>query len=254
MKPGIIITGSATGVGAATARSLASKGWNVLINYTKSKKEAEETAHHCSQFGSDTILMKADVSEDLNCRKMVQKAFEKWNRIDGLVNNAAQTRFCPLSDLEGLKQQDFHDLYQVNLVSAFQMTRAATPYLMNQKGSVVNVSSIAGINGNGSSIAYACSKGALITLTLSLAHALAPDVRVNAICPGFIQGRWTKNFLKENYEKVNESFARASSLQTTATPEDVADGIVHFITGAKLSTGEIRTIDGGFSHFVTKLS
>lgn len=253
MNPGVIITGSATGVGAATALLMAEKGWNVLINYTKSKTEAEETAHKCQQWGSDVIVKKADVSEDLNCRNLVRSAVERWSRLDALVNNAARTRYCPLSDLEGLSEKDFHDLYQVNLVSAFQMTRAAAPYLKTQKGSVVNVSSIAGQNGSGSSIAYACSKGALITLTLSLAHALAPEIRVNAVCPGFIQGRWTRNFLGDGYDQVNKNFADASTLKVTATPEDIAEGIVYFVTGAKLSTGEIRTIDGGFSHHVTKL-
>lgn len=253
MKPGVIITGSATGVGSATAIMLAEQGWNVLINYTKSKTEAEETAHQCKSLGSDVIIEKGDVSDDHICRRIVSSAFEKWKRLDGLVNNAGTTRYCPLSDLEGVSAEDFHYLYQINLISAFQMSRAASQHLREQRGSIVNVSSIAGLNGSGSSIAYACSKGAMITLTHSLAHALAPEVRVNAICPGFIQGRWTKNFLKENYERVNKNFAEASSLGVTATPRDIAEGIAYFISGAKLSTGEIRTIDAGFSHKVTSL-
>ncbi len=253
MKPCAIVTGSATGVGAATALMLSKAGWNVLINYSKSKTEAEETAHLCKESGADVLLLQGDVSDDLVCRHLVEVAISRWNRLDALVNNAGTTRFCPLSDLEGLTTDDFLYLYQVNVLSAFQMSRAAAPYLKKQKGSVVNVSSISALNGSGSSIAYTCSKGAMVTLTLSLAHALAPEVRVNAICPGFIQGRWTRGFLGEKYERVNQNFANASTLQVTATPEDIAEGICYFVTGAKLSTGEIRTIDGGFSHKVTSL-
>jgi 3-oxoacyl-[acyl-carrier protein] reductase len=253
MKPCAIVTGSATGVGAATALMLAKAGWNVVINYSKSKAEAEETTGFCREAGADTLLLQGDVSDDSVCRQLVAGAVDRWGRLDALINNAGTTRFCPLSELEGLTADDFLYLYRVNVLSAFQMARAAAPHLKKQKGSIVNVSSISALNGMGSSIAYTCSKGAMVTLTLSLAHALAPEVRVNAICPGFIQGRWTRGFLGEKYELVNENFARASTLQVTAKPEDIAEGIVYFVTGAKLSTGEIRTIDGGFSHKVTSL-
>jgi 3-oxoacyl-[acyl-carrier protein] reductase len=232
---------------------LSQMGWNVLINYSRSGAEAEETARYCREAGADIIVMQGDVSDDAVCRKLVEISVARWGRLDALVNNAGTTRYCPLSDLEGLKKDDFIHLYEVNVLSAFQMSRAAAPHLKKQSGSIVNVSSISALNGSGSSIAYTCSKGAMVTLTLSLAHALAPEVRVNAVCPGFIQGRWTKSFLGGKYEQVNENFAKASTLQTTATPADIAEGIVYFVTGAKLSTGEVRTIDGGFSHKVTSL-
>jgi 3-oxoacyl-[acyl-carrier protein] reductase len=232
---------------------LSQMGWNVLINYSKSKAEAEETAKFCRDAGADIIIMQGDVSNDDVCRQLVEASMAQWGRLDALVNNAGTTRYCPLPDLEGLSRDDFIHLYEVNVLSAFQMSRAAAPHLKKQHGSIVNVSSISALNGSGSSIAYTCSKGAMVTLTLSLAHALAPQVRVNAVCPGFIQGRWTKNFLEEKYEQVNKNFAKASTLQMTATPADIAEGIVYFVTGAKLSTGEVRTIDGGFSHKVTSL-
>ncbi|NND31762.1 MAG: SDR family oxidoreductase [Saprospiraceae bacterium] len=253
MRKTSIITGSATGVGASTAIQLAEEGWNVVVNYSKSEREAEETSQVCRSKGAEVLLFKADVSVDDKCRDMVSAAIEKWGRLDALVNNAGTTRFCPLSNLEGVSEDDFLHLYRVNVLSAFQMSRAAAPHLKKTKGSIVNVSSISALNGSGSSIAYTSSKGALVTLTLSLAHALAPDVRVNCICPGFIQGRWTRNFLKENYDRVNANFAQASSLQVTATPEDIADAIAYYVTRAKINTGEIRTIDGGFSHNVAKL-
>lgn len=248
-----IITGSATGVGAATAIQLAHEGWNVLVNYSKSEQEAQDTASECERKGAEVILMKADVSDDTNCRNMVDAVIRKWGQLDALVNNAGTTRFCALSDLEGLTKEDFMHLYEVNVLSAFQMSRAAAPHLKKSHGSIVNISSISALNGSGSSMAYTCSKGAMVTLTLSLAHALAPEVRVNCICPGFIQGRWTKNFLGEKYEKVNANFAAASSLQMTTTPADIADAIAYYVTRAKLNTGEIRTVDGGFSHHVVKL-
>jgi 3-oxoacyl-[acyl-carrier protein] reductase len=248
-----IITGSATGVGAATAIQLAEEGWNVLVNYSKSEQEAQATASQCESLGAEVILMKADVAEDTNCRMMVDAVMAKWGRLDALVNNAGTTRFCPLADLEGVSEDDFLYLYKVNVLSAFQMSRAAAPHLKKSHGSIVNVSSISALNGSGSSIAYTSSKGALVTLTLSLAHALAPEVRVNCICPGFIQGRWTKNFLGGKYESVRDNFAAASSLQATTTPEDIADAIAYYVTRAKLNTGEIRTVDGGFSHHVVKL-
>jgi 3-oxoacyl-[acyl-carrier protein] reductase len=253
MKKTAIITGSATGVGAATAIQLAQEGWNVVVNYSKSELEAQETAKKCEGHGAEVILMKADVADDTNCRNMVAAVMTKWGRLDALVNNAGTTRFCPLSDLEGLSKEDFMYLYEVNVLSAFQMSRAAAPHLKKSNGSIVNVSSISALNGSGSSMAYTCSKGAMVTLTLSLAHALAPEVRVNCICPGFIQGRWTKNFLGEKYEAVRDNFAAASSLQATTTPEDIADAIAYYVTRAKLNTGEIRTVDGGFSHHVVKL-
>ncbi len=253
MRKAAIISGSATGVGAATAIQLAKEGWDVMVNYTKSKTEAEETSRICREAGADVLLIQADVSEDSNCRMMVEKAMQRWGHLDALVNNAGATKYCALPNLEGLNTEDFLSLYQTNVLSAFQLSRAAAPHLKTVEGCIVNVSSISALNGVGSSIAYTCSKGAMVTLTLSLAHALSPDVRVNCICPGFIQGRWTKNFLGDRYEDVNRNFAQASTLKRTTTPEDIADAVAYFVTRAKLSTGEIRTIDGGFSHHVVSL-
>ena len=218
MRKSAIVTGSSSGVGAATALMLAKEGWNLVVNYSKSKSEGQDVAQKCRAYGADVILFQGDVSNDDICRDMVDSVVQKWGGLDALVNNAGTTKFCPLSDLEGLNEDDFLNLYRINVLSAFQMSRAAAPHLKKAQGSIVNVSSISALNGSGSSIAYTCSKGAMVTLTLSLAHALAPHVRVNCICPGFIQGRWTKNFLKDSYDKVNRAFAEASSLQVTATP------------------------------------
>ncbi len=240
-----IITGSATGVGSATAVHLAQSGWNVVINYTKSEQEADETAEKCRSAGAEGLVLKGDVSDDIACRQIVADTVAKWGHIDALVNNAGTTRACRLSDLEGVTADDFIHLYRVNVLSAFQMARAAAPYLKQSRGAVVNVASIAALNGMGSSIAYTSSKGAMVTLTLSLAHALAPEVRVNAVCPGFIQGRWTRGFLGDRYEEVRSDFEQAAALKVTATPEDIADAIAFYCTRGAIMTGQVTVVDGG---------
>ncbi|MEX2080703.1 MAG: SDR family NAD(P)-dependent oxidoreductase, partial [Dehalococcoidia bacterium] len=194
-----IVTGSATGVGAAAARMLAAKGCNVVINYTKSETEARETAAACEAFGVQALLCRADVSNDADCRRMAGEAVAKWGRIDGLINNAGTTRFVNHADLEGLSADDFLSIYSVNVVGPFQMTRAVAPHMQSAgRGAIVNISSIAGVMGVGSSIAYTASKGALNTMTLSLARALGPEIRVNTVCPGFIQGRWLRGGLGDD--------------------------------------------------------
>ncbi len=243
-----IVTGSATGVGAATARLLAGSGWNVVINYSRSEQEARQTQASCAQLGVDTILCRADVSQDAECRQMVQQTVDRWGRIDGLVNNAGRTKYCAYADLDGLTTEDFLSLYQVNVVSAFLMSRAAMPYLQSSgAGAIVNTSSISAITGIGSSMAYAASKGALTTLTLSFAQTFGPSVRVNAVCPGFIQGRWIKNGLgPERYQQVKEAVESRTPLQNTCTPEDVAQAIVFLLCEAQMMTGEALVLDGGY--------
>ncbi|HLF22857.1 MAG TPA: SDR family oxidoreductase, partial [Burkholderiales bacterium] len=187
-----IVTGSATGIGAACAIELAKKGCHTVINYTKSEAEAAATAKACEQLGVETLLVKANVADDADCRRMAEAALKKWGRIDGLVNNAGITKFAPNhGDLDALQADDFQRIYAVNVIGTYQMTRAVAPAMKSQgKGAIVNVSSIAGIRGSGSSIAYAASKGALNTMTLSLARGLAPEIRVNAVCPGLVETRW----------------------------------------------------------------
>ena len=242
-----IVTGSATGVGAAAAKMLAAKGCNVVINYTKSEAEARETQAECEKLGVETILCQADVSKDEDCRRMTNAAIEKWGRVDGLINNAGTTQFVNHADLEGLSADDFLRIYGVNVVGPFQMTRAVAPQMKVQgRGAVVNVSSIAGVMGVGSSIAYTASKGALNTMTLSLARVLGPEIRVNTICPGFIQGRWLRGGLgDEVYEASKAAQERTTPLRHAGTPEDMAEAAVWFIEGASLVTGEILMVDAG---------
>lgn len=243
----VIVTGSSSGVGAACARQLAELGCNVVINYARNADGAEAAAAACREFGVDTEVVKADVSDDQACRGLVAAAEQRWGRLDGLVNNAGTTRFCEHDNLDGLSGQDFLDIYSVNLVGPYQMSRAAAPLLRRGgRGSIVNVASVAGVMGTGSSIAYAASKGALITLGLSLARVLGPEIRVNTVCPGFIQGDWLADGLGRDSYECAKSFLEANNpLRQTATADTVAEAILHFLTGAGVVTGETLIVDGG---------
>jgi len=243
----IIVTGSATGLGAAVAEGLAAKGSNVVINYTRSESEAQKTAKVCQDLGVEVLLCQADVSKDEDCRRMADQAFEKWGRIDGLVNNAGTSKFAAHNNLEALSAEDFQNIYAVNVVGAFQMIRAATPHMKaTGMGAVVNISSIAGVTGIGSSVAYAASKGALNTLTLSLARALGPEIRVNAVCPGTIQSRWLRNGMgDERYEAHIKRVEQETPLKAASMPEDIAEAVIWFIEGARHVTGETLMVDAG---------
>lgn len=243
-----IITGSGTGVGAAVATMLARNGVHVVVNYTKSRAEAEAVSAQCAAHGVNALLQQADVSDDGACRRMVDEAMKKWGRVDYLVNNAAATKFVAHADLEGLSAADFQRIYGVNVVGAFQMCRAVAPHMKRAgRGAIVNISAAASISGGGSSIAYAASKAALNTLTLSLARALGPEIRVNAVCPGMVKSRWMEQGLgSERYAAMVKNTEAASPLHSVSTPEDIADPVVWLLENAKQVTGEILFIDAGF--------
>lgn len=242
-----VVTGSATGLGAAVARQLAAKGGHVVINYTKSDAEAKETVEACEKLGAQTLLVQADVADDADCRRMAQAAVDKWGRVDALVNNAGITAFADHDDLDALGAEDFQRLYGVNVVGPYQMIRACVPHMKAAgRGAVVNVSSIAGVTGIGSSVAYAASKGALNTMTLSLARALAPEIRVNAICPGFIGSRWFQDRLgPEGYAKMVENVKGMTPLKAASSPDDIAETAVWLLEGARHVTGETVIVDAG---------
>ena len=247
-----IITGGSRGVGAATARLLASKGWNITITCTSSMDDAENVVKECEKLGVEAIAITADVSEDNSCVQTAQETIEKWGRIDALVNNAGTTKFVfNHADLDGLDAEDFLHIYKVNVVGPFQMVRACKEMLLNSENpSVVNISSIAGIKGLGSSLAYASSKGALNTMTKSMARNLGP-IRVNAICPGFIQGDWLRNGMGDDlYNAALENLTNNTPLKLTVTPEQVAEGICSFIDINTVVTGETMLMDGGH-HLIT---
>jgi 3-oxoacyl-[acyl-carrier protein] reductase len=237
-----VITGSASGIGAATAVELSKRGWNVVINYSKSESEAKRIAAKCR----DASVVQADVGEDADCRKLAKAALDKWGRIDALVNSAGTTKFVKHADLEGLSGDDFLRIYRLNVVGPFQMARACAAALKANKGAVVNVSSVAALMGTGSSIAYAASKAALNSLTFSLARVLGPEVRVNAVSPGFVDTPWQSNALgTAGASKAAEHYANMVPLKDYARPEEVAETIAWLIEGARQVTGETIFIDGG---------
>lgn len=243
-----IVTGSATGLGAAVAIMLAERGSKIVINYTKSEKEAKETLALCKAKGVDAILAQGDVGNDDDCKKIAKAAIDQWGRIDVLVNNAGTTQFANHADLDALNADDFLWIYKVNVIGAYQMIRACAPAMKKAgKGSVVNISSIAGVTGIGSSVAYAASKGALNTMTLSLARSLAPVIRVNAVCPGFIGTRWfSDRFGEEQYQKIRKQQEASTPLARAGTPEDIATSVVFFAgEGSDHITGETLITDAG---------
>ena len=246
----VVVTGASTGLGRAIAVETASRGAAaVVINYARSVDEAQETARLVEAQGAKAVLVQGDVALDADCRKIAAAA-EPFGRIDALFNNAGTTKFAPNhSDLDAVSAEDFLHLYSVNVVGAFQMVRAARALLeaAPRPGAVVNTSSIAGVAGIGSSVPYAASKGAMNTLTLSLARALAPKIRVNAICPGFIDTPWfEKGVGPERAQKMRDSTAASTPLRAASTAEDIAAAAVFLAsTASRHVTGETLLVDAG---------
>jgi 3-oxoacyl-[acyl-carrier protein] reductase len=243
----IVVTGSATGLGAAIALGAAKRGAKaVVLNYTKSVKEAEATAKGVRAAGAQADIVRGDVASDADCRKIAAAA-ERFGKIDALVNNAGITKHVAHGDMDGLSAEDFQKLFAVNAIGPFQMVRACRSLLeAGAPSSVLMTSSIAAVTGIGSSIAYAASKGALNTMTLSLARALGPKIRVNAICPGFIDTRWFSDFSPERAQKIREHIIKTTPLQAASQAEDIADSALFLISdAARHITGETLMIDAG---------
>ena len=236
-----LVTGSATGIGRESVLAFAREGADVVVNYSRSEAEANETKRDAEALGVRAMVCKADVSDEGAVRAMVDGTIEQFARLDILVNNAGTTRFVPLPQLDDLDDDIWDRIMAVNVKGAFYCSRAAAPHLRaHGDGLVVNVSSVAGFTGEGSSLPYAVSKGAMTTMTKSLARALAPEIRVNAVAPGIVVTRWVAG-----HEDHVERYSRQTTLGRVAGPEDVANVIVTFATHSTLLTGEITVIDGG---------
>jgi 3-oxoacyl-[acyl-carrier protein] reductase len=247
-----LITGAATGLGAATAIGLARQGARVTINYSSSGAEAEATANLCREAGGDVRIAQGNVADDVDCRRVAEIAAHD-GRLDVLVNNAGITKIAAHSDLDALSAEDFHRLFAVNTIGPFQMIRAARPALeaaaraRGHASSVVNVSSASVVNAAGSSIAYTASKAALNTMTLSLARALAPLIRVNAVCPGYMDTPWwVKGRGEAGAETMREQVLGVVPLQVVSTAEDIAEVVMFFAGPASRHvTGDIAMADAG---------
>ena len=246
----VVITGASTGLGRAIAVETARRGAGlVVVNYARSAEEAEETARLVEAEGAKAALVQGDVAQDEDCRKIAEAA-AATGRIDALFNNAGVTKFAPNhADLDAVNAEDFLRLYSVNVVGAFQMVRAARSLLeaAPAPGAVVNTASIAGVVGNGSSVPYAASKGAMTTMTLSLARALAPRIRVNAICPGFIDTPWFgKAMPDDRIERMRQGVINSTPLRAASTAEDIAGAAVFLASPASRHvTGETLLADAG---------
>jgi len=244
-----IVTGGGTGIGRATSLTLAARGADVAVNYRVSRDAAEDTARECRALGVQAVAIAADVSVDDDCRRLVAEAAKELDsEVDLLVNNAGATKFVPHTHLDGLSDEDFATIYRVNVIGAYQMIRAVAPGMRAAGGgAVVNVASIAGLFGGGSCAAYGASKAALLNLTRTLARALAPEIRVNAVCPGFVGTRWYEDRLSsEDYAAVVREVAETVPLERAPTPEDMAGGIAFFCSAdAAVITGETLIVDAG---------
>lgn len=240
-----IVTGGGTGIGAATVAMLAARGVHCVVNYSSSKDDAEAVA---AKAGNGAIAVQADIVEDDACRALAQTAFDAFGRIDFLVNNAGKTKFANHEDLDALDAEDFVDIYRLNTVAAFQMVRACAPAMRaGDASAIVNLASVAGVFGMGSSVAYAASKGALISMTKSLARVLAPDIRVNAVAPGYVGTGWFEKRLgAEGFARLNERIAGALPMGFAPGPDDIAGPVVQLLDPiARAITGEVTLLDGG---------
>ena len=242
-----IVTGSAVGVGRATALALARRGANVVVNYTRSEAEAQQTMADVEAMGAKALLVRADVSQDDQVRDMVRQTMDRFGSVDVLVNNAGITHFVDYRDLEGLSEDMWDRILAVNVKGVFFCSRAVVPH-MKQRGSgcIVNIASVAGITGVGSSIAYCASKAAVITMTASLARTVAPEVRVNCVAPGFVDTRWHSGRPEiQDYEALKGHVAKGTPLARVCAPEDIAQAVLSLIEGADFVTGQTLVVDGG---------
>ncbi len=244
-----IVTGASSGVGAALAIKLAEQNVKVVVNYARSRAGAEDTVKCIEEAGGQAIRFKADVGDDLQCIALVQKTVAEFGQVDILVNNAGATTYVEHKNLDLLSDAIWESTLSTNLMGPFYMTRAVLPELIKQGGGeIVMTSSIAGLTTNGSSMAYCASKAALNSLTRTLAKAIGEhNIRVNAICPGLINGKWASEGWGERWQDVIAFAEGAAPLGKVSTPEDIADSIISVITGTDLMTGQIITVDGGFT-------
>jgi 3-oxoacyl-[acyl-carrier protein] reductase len=242
-----VVTGSSVGVGRATALAFAERGCAVAINYNHSQAEAEEAAEFCRAKGAKAIVVQADVSSESDCRRLIQSAVDSFGHLEILVNNAAVTEFIEFSNLEALTEDIWLKILRTNVLGNFFCSSAAVPHMQKAgMGAIVNVVSIAGFLGHGSSIAYSASKAAVINMTKCFARTFGPEIRVNGVAPGAVDTRWLhKGMGEKGFEALRESLRHTTPLQEMVTAEDVANAILWLVQDARMMTGETIKLDGG---------
>lgn len=246
-RPAALVTGAATGIGRAAAVALAAAGFDVAINFSRSEQAARETAAQAQAKGAKTLLFQCDVSDDSTVRKMLAAVETEFGRLDALANNAGITSNVKPADFDSMTAEEWDRVFAVNVRGIFQVTRAAAPMLKANRGSVVNTASIVGLRPGPQPLPYAASKAAVVSLTKLLALNLAPDVRVNAVAPGWMEGDWMQRMLGDRYEDLMARRAKSTPLRRCATAEDVAEVIVNLITSNRFVNGEVIVIDGGYT-------
>ncbi len=247
-KPVALVTGAATGIGRSAALALARSGYHVVINYSRSEKAAKTTARDAEAAGARTLVYRCDVSDDACVRTMLEATEKEFGRLDVLINNAGTTIAVEPKNMEGVTVEDWNRVFAVNVLGIFLVTRAAAPMLRrSSNGCIVNTCSIAGVRPSAQALPYAASKAAVANLTKTLANALGPEVRVNAVAPGWLEGDWMKTMLGENYDGLMARRARYTPLKRCCTADDVAETMMSLINANRFVTGEIIVIDGGFS-------
>ncbi len=235
-----LVTGGGTGIGKSTALRISGQGATVVVNYSRSEREAKETVEEIIGSGGAAVDMQADVSKDGQVRKMIKGIVERFGRLDILVNNAGVTDFVAHDDLEGMSEQYWDRAIAVNVKGTFFCCRAAAPHLKAHRGCIVNVASIAGMTGLGSSIAYCASKAGVISVTKSLARVLAPEVRVNSVSPGIVLTRWV-----DGKEDHIERLSKGTPMQRACNADDVSEVILGLVQNAGMMTGQNVVVDGG---------
>jgi 3-oxoacyl-[acyl-carrier protein] reductase len=243
-----LVTGASTGIGRAAALALARNGYDVIVNFSRSEAAAKATAREAEAAGARALVYRCDVSDDARVRAMLATVEKQFGRLDALINNAGTTIDVEPKNLDGVKIEDWNRVFAVNVLGLFLATRAAVRLLRKSpNGCIVNTCSIAGLRPSAQPLPYAASKAAVANLTKTLANALGPEIRVNAVSPGWVEGEWMKKTLAENYESLFARRAKYTPLKRCATPDDVAETILSLILTNRFVTGEIITIDGGFS-------
>ena len=247
-KPVALVTGAATGIGRSAAIALAKNGYDVVINYSRSEDAARITAQDAEAAGAKTLLHRCDVSDDAGVRAMLVATEKEFGRLDVLINNAGTTVDVEPKKFDEMTIDAWNRVFAVNVLGLFLVTRAAVPLLKKSpNGCIVNTCSIAGLRPSAQPLPYAASKAAVANLTKTLANALAPQIRVNAVAPGWIEGEWMKRTLAENYEGLMARRAKYTPLRRCCTEDDVADSMLSLILHNRFVTGEIIIVDGGFS-------
>jgi 3-oxoacyl-[acyl-carrier protein] reductase len=247
-RPVALVTGAATGIGRSAALALARAGFDVAINYSASEAAARATAAAAAKLGAATLTCRCDVSDDPAVRQMLRDVGGRFGRLDALVNNAGTTTAVDPKDFEALTVAEWDRVFAVNVRGVFLVTRAALPLL--RKGTdpcIVNTASIVGLRPGPQPLPYAASKAAVVNLTKTLAYNLGPEIRVNAVAPGWMEGDWMKRMLKDKYGELMARRAKLTPLKRCVTADDVAETMLSLIVGNRFVTGEVVVVDGGFA-------